>query len=109
MSTPVFLVDDDRQLLRAMAQTLELADFAVTPFASAAEALSQLDRDFAGVVVSDIRMPGMDGLQLFERILGLDSEIPVILVTGHGILQWPSKPSRTAYMISSPSRFNPNG
>lgn len=84
MSTPVFLVDDDRQLLRAMAQTLELADFAVTPFASAAEALSQLDRDFAGVVVSDIRMPGMDGLQLFERILGLDPEIPVILVTGHG-------------------------
>lgn len=84
MSTPVLLVDDDRQLLRATAQTLELADFAVTPLGSAAEALSELDRDFAGAVVSDIRMPGMDGLQLFERIRAIDPEIPVILITGHG-------------------------
>lgn len=84
MNAPVFLIDDDRQLLRATAQTLELADFSVTPFASAAEALPQLDLNFAGVVVSDIRMPGMDGLQLFERIRALDAEIPVILITGHG-------------------------
>jgi len=84
MSAPVLLIDDDRQLLRATAQTLELADFSVTPFASAAEALPQLDSDFAGVVVSDIRMPGMDGLQLYERIRALDAEIPVILITGHG-------------------------
>lgn len=84
MSTPVLLVDDDRQLLRATAQTLELADFAVMPLGSADEALSQLNRDFAGVVVSDIRMPGMDGLQLFERVRALDPEIPVILITGHG-------------------------
>jgi len=84
MNAPVLLIDDDRQLLRATAQTLELADFSVTPFASAAEALPQLDLNFAGVVVSDIRMPGMDGLQLFERIRALDAEIPVILITGHG-------------------------
>ena len=84
MSTPVLLIDDDRQLLRATAQTLDLAGFDVTPLGAAAEALSHLDSSFAGVVVSDIRMPGMDGLQLFERIRGLDAEIPVILVTGHG-------------------------
>lgn len=84
MTTPVFLVDDDRQLLRATAQTLELAGFDVSPLGAATEALGMLDRDFAGVVVSDIRMPGLDGLQLFERIQGLDAEIPVILVTGHG-------------------------
>ena len=84
MTTPVLLVDDDRQLLRATAQTLELAGFDVSPFGSAAEALTALDMNFTGVVVSDIRMPGMDGLQLFERIRDLDREIPVILVTGHG-------------------------
>ena len=84
MSTPVLLIDDDRQLLRATAQTLDLAGFDVTPLGAAAEALGHLDSSFAGVVVSDIRMPGMDGLQLFERIRGLDAEIPVILVTGHG-------------------------
>lgn len=84
MTTTVLLIDDDRQLLRATAQTLELAGFDVSPLGAASEALGMLDRDFSGVVVSDIRMPGMDGLQLFERIQGLDAEIPVILVTGHG-------------------------
>ncbi|WP_075292774.1 sigma-54-dependent transcriptional regulator [Pararhizobium arenae] len=84
MTTPVLLVDDDRPLLRATAQTLELAGFDVSPFSSATEALTALDMDFAGVVVSDIRMPGTDGLQLFERICDLDREIPVILITGHG-------------------------
>lgn len=84
MSTPVLLIDDDRQLLRATAQTLDLAGFAVSPLGSAAEALDLLDTDFAGVVVSDIRMPGTDGLQLFARVRALDAEIPVVLVTGHG-------------------------
>ena len=84
MSVPVLLIDDDRQLLRATAQTLDLAGFTVSPLGSAAEALERLDKDFAGVVVSDIRMPAMDGIQLFARIRALDAEIPVILVTGHG-------------------------
>lgn len=84
MTTPVLLIDDDRQLLRATAQTLELAGFDVSPLGSAVEAIGRIDSDFGGVVVSDIRMPGMDGLQLFERICDLDAEIPVILVTGHG-------------------------
>lgn len=81
---PILLIDDDRQLLRATAQTLELAGFDVSPLASATEALPLLGPAFPGVIVSDIRMPGMDGLQLFERIRNLDAEIPVILVTGHG-------------------------
>ncbi|BCH23440.1 Fis family transcriptional regulator [Mesorhizobium sp. L-8-10] len=84
MTSPVLLIDDDRQLLRATAQTLELAGFDVTALGSAAEGLSLVDMNFAGVVVSDIRMPGIDGLQLFERIRDVDAEIPVVLVTGHG-------------------------
>jgi two-component system C4-dicarboxylate transport response regulator DctD len=84
MSTPVLLIDDDGQLLHATAQTLELAGFDVTPLARATDAVGSIDSGFAGVVVSDIRMPGMDGLQLFERIRAIDAEIPVILVTGHG-------------------------
>lgn len=84
MTTPVFLVDDDPDLLRATAQTLELAAFDVTAFASAAGALAALTEDFTGVVVSDIRMPGLDGLQMFQRIRQMDIELPVILMTGHG-------------------------
>ncbi|MER9417648.1 sigma-54 dependent transcriptional regulator [Mesorhizobium sp. M0306] len=83
-AAPVILIDDDRDLLKATAQTLELAGFSVSAFAVAAEALAGLDAGFAGVVVSDIRMPQIDGLQLFNRVLRLDADIPVILVTGHG-------------------------
>lgn len=80
----VVLVDDDRDLLKATAQTLDLAGFAVTAVSNAKDALTQIDHQFRGVVVSDIRMPGMDGLELFERIKALDADIPVVLVTGHG-------------------------
>ncbi|MBZ9844501.1 sigma-54-dependent transcriptional regulator [Mesorhizobium sp. CA5] len=81
---PVILIDDDSDLLKATRQTLELAGFAVSAYSVAKEALAALDRNFAGVVVSDIRMPEIDGLQLFDRVLRLDPDIPVILVTGHG-------------------------
>ncbi|MGE7368150.1 sigma-54-dependent transcriptional regulator [Neorhizobium sp. NPDC001467] len=83
-ATPVFLIDDDADLLRATGQTLELAGFDASLFASATEALSRLDAGFAGVIVSDIRMPGLDGMDFFERVKALDAELPVILMTGHG-------------------------
>lgn len=82
--TPIFLVDDDKDLLRATKQTLELAGFAVSAFSDAGEALAALNPDFAGVLVSDIRMPEIDGLQLFGRVRQQDEDLPVILVTGHG-------------------------
>ncbi len=84
MTVPVHLVDDDRDLLRATAQTLQLAGFDTATFASGREAVAALDAEFPGVVVSDIRMPGMDGLELFAQIQRLDAEIPVVLMTGHG-------------------------
>lgn len=83
-AAPVILIDDDRELLRATAQTLSLAGYDVRPFSSGNEALAQIDETFSGVVVSDIRMPGLDGLELFERISVQDRELPVILMTGHG-------------------------
>lgn len=86
-AAPVILVDDDKDLLRATGQTLDLAGFDVTLCTSAMEALGKLDRTFSGVLVSDIRMPGLDGLQMFERVRQLDAELPVILMTGHGDIQ----------------------
>ncbi|MCO5734823.1 sigma-54 dependent transcriptional regulator [Rhizobium sp. SSA_523] len=80
----VFLIDDDPALLRATVQTLELADCAVSAFSSAAEALAALDASFDGVIVSDVRMPGMDGLDLLTRLRDIDPELPIVLVTGHG-------------------------
>ena len=83
-SLDVIFVDDEEHLRISAAQTFELAGMSARCFASAAEALEQISRDFAGVVVSDIRMPNMDGSELLHRALEIDFELPVLLITGHG-------------------------
>jgi len=80
----VAFVDDDEQIRTANVQALQLAGYEVKPFGSAEAALRALDADFPGVVVTDVRMPVMDGHQLFQRLLRMDRDLPVILVTGHG-------------------------
>lgn len=80
----VAFVDDDADLRESNRQMLELAGFEPLMFDSAETALARVSRDFAGVVVSDIRMPGMDGLQLFATLKQRDAELPVLLITGHG-------------------------
>jgi len=81
---PVILVDDDADLLRATRQTLLLHDYDVQAHAGAQSALAGLHTGFEGVVVTDVRMPGMDGLAFFQHVRRLDADIPVILITGHG-------------------------
>lgn len=83
----ILFVDDEEHLRLAAAQTLDLADMHVTCFSDAEKALAQVARDFPGVLVTDIRMPGMDGLELMRRALEIDPEFPVILVTGHGDIE----------------------
>lgn len=80
----VAFIDDDSDLLAANVQSLELAGFEVLPFSGARAALGALAGDGVDVVVSDIRMPDIDGLQLFRHVQALDADIPVILITGHG-------------------------
>ncbi len=80
----VLFVDDEEHLRIANAQSLQLSGFRATPLGSAVEALETLSPDFPGVLVTDLRMPGMDGMALFRRVLAMDPDLPVILVTGHG-------------------------
>lgn len=83
----ILIVDDEEHLRTALAQTFELAGLSVRCFKSALDVISIISRGFSGVVVSDIRMPEMDGIELLEKALELDFEIPVILLTGHGDVQ----------------------
>lgn len=80
----VLFVEDDEALRIATVQALELSGLSVRAFAGAEAALAALSPDFDGVIVSDIRMPRMDGLQFLARVRALDADLPVILVTGHG-------------------------
>jgi two-component system C4-dicarboxylate transport response regulator DctD len=83
----VILIDDEEDMRLSMAQTLDLAGFVVTHFAQPERALELAGFAFNGVVVTDIRMPGMDGISLMSRLHEVDRDIPVILITGHGDVQ----------------------
>ena len=80
----VLFVDDEEHLRIAAAQTFELAGIDCRCVASADEALGLLDRNFDGVLVTDIRMPGTDGTVLMQKALQMDADLPSILGTGHG-------------------------
>lgn len=82
--TPVMIIDDESHLRITLSQTLELAGYHPLPHAGADAALDHLEPDFPGVVISDIRMPGKDGMALLREIRKLDPDLPVILITGHG-------------------------
>ncbi|MFH0785634.1 MAG: sigma-54 dependent transcriptional regulator [Pseudomonadota bacterium] len=80
----VFLIDDEESMLLSVSQWLSLADHRVECFGDARSALKRIEPDFDGIIVSDIRMPGMDGMALLQAVLAMDPEMPVVLITGHG-------------------------
>lgn len=80
----VLLIDDEAAVRKATSQWLRLAGIDVETCANAAEALSILQSPQPCVLVSDIKMPGMDGLELARRSNQLDPDMPIILITGHG-------------------------
>ena len=80
----VALIDDDPAVRASLTQTLELAGFAVSAFESAEQALAALAAGLFGVVVTDMRLPRMDGLALLQRLRQRDAGVPVILITAHG-------------------------
>lgn len=84
MPRMVLLVDDDAAVRDALAQTLELAELSPILAGSYVAAKDRITRDFAGIVVSDIRMPGKDGFALLDYAREQDPELPVILLTGEG-------------------------
>jgi DNA-binding NtrC family response regulator len=80
----VVLIDDDPAVRRSLVQTLELAGFEVEAFGSAEQALDRLAPGSPCVVVTDVRLPRMDGMALLQRLMQLDRSLPVILITAHG-------------------------
>ncbi|WP_020410582.1 sigma-54-dependent transcriptional regulator [Hahella ganghwensis] len=81
MTNLVYIIDDDQSVREALDEWLTLAGFTVQAWASAEVALKNIDEAFSGAIVSDVKMPGMDGMELLEKI---PRSIPLLLITGHG-------------------------
>ncbi len=80
----IVFVEDDMPVRLSLTQTLELAGFQVQGCESAESALLHIAPGLMGIVISDVRLPGMDGLTLLTKVQELDPSIPVVLVTAHG-------------------------
>ena len=80
----VIVVEDDSDTRLGIEQSLDLSGFKVDAHANAATALTAVAPGTPAVVLSDVKLRGVDGLELQQRLSSIDSEIPVILITGHG-------------------------
>lgn len=80
----VFIVDDDASVRDALSLLLSLRGYATATFASAEDFLAALQPEWRGCVVLDIRMPGMSGLELQQRLLAGGPTLPAVVITAHG-------------------------
>ncbi|MBL8879221.1 MAG: response regulator transcription factor [Phycisphaerales bacterium] len=88
MSQPkVYVVDDDEAVRQSLARLFSSVNLPVETFDSAASFLTKSDPDRGGCLVLDLRMPGMDGLQLQTRLNELGRHLPVIMISAHGEIE----------------------
>jgi two-component system, LuxR family, response regulator FixJ len=80
----VYVIDDDAAMRDSLNFLLDAAGFDVTLFDTAAKFLNVLPSLDFGCVVSDVRMPGIDGIELLKRAKALNSQFPIVIITGHG-------------------------
>jgi two-component system response regulator FixJ len=89
MATPkhlVHLIDDDPEVLKAVAFMLRAAGYRVAPYDSGLSFLDSLGNRIEGCIVTDVRMPDQNGIELTAQLQGLGFEVPVIVMSGHGDL-----------------------
>ncbi len=104
----VAIVDDEHDMRQSISQWLALSGFDTETYPSAEDALKSISTDYPGVVVSDIRMPGMDGMFFLKRLMSLDSGLPVILITGHGDVPMAVEAMRIGAFDFLEKPFNPD-
>lgn len=104
----IAIVDDEKDMRQSISQWLALSGYDTETFASAEEALGTVGADYPGIVISDIKMPGMDGIQLLRKLMGSDSALPVIMITGHGDVPMAVEAMRIGAFDFLEKPFNPD-
>ena len=83
-TSTIFIVDDDEAVRDSLRWLLEANGYRVKSFSGAEEFLQAYDPDQVGVLIADVRMPGMSGLELQEALIARQAPIPIVFITGHG-------------------------
>lgn len=84
LASTVYIVDDDEAVRDSLRWLLEANNYRVRAYASAEAFLAEYDEQQPGVLIADVRMPGMSGLELQEQLIARQSPMPIVFITGHG-------------------------
>ncbi|MEM1078948.1 MAG: sigma-54 dependent transcriptional regulator [Pseudomonadota bacterium] len=104
----IAIVDDEQDMRQSISQWLALSGYDTETFPSAADALKGIETGYPGIVVSDIKMPGMDGMAFLKRLMSVDSALPVIMITGHGDVPMAVEAMRLGAFDFLEKPFNPD-
>ncbi|MDF1718174.1 MAG: sigma-54 dependent transcriptional regulator [Antarcticimicrobium sp.] len=104
----IAIVDDEQDMRQSISQWLALSGYDTETFARAEDALKVLGPEYPGIVISDIKMPGMDGMQFLKKLMGTDSALPVIMITGHGDVPMAVEAMRLGAFDFLEKPFNPD-
>jgi DNA-binding NtrC family response regulator len=107
-SMKIAIVDDEQDMRQSISQWLALSGYDTETFPSAEDALKALGAEYPGIVISDIKMPGMDGMQFLKKLMGADSSLPVIMITGHGDVPMAVEAMRVGAYDFLEKPFNPD-
>lgn len=104
----IAIVDDEQDMRQSIGQWLALSGFETETFAGAEDALKAIGPDWPGLVITDIRMPGMDGMAFLRKLMSMDSSLPVIMITGHGDVPMAVEAMRVGAYDFLEKPFNPD-
>jgi DNA-binding NtrC family response regulator len=104
----IAIVDDEKDMRQSISQWLALSGYDTETFACAEDALKAIGSDYPGIVVSDIKMPGMGGMKFLKKLMGTDSTLPVIMITGHGDVPMAVEAMRVGAFDFLEKPFNPD-
>jgi DNA-binding NtrC family response regulator len=104
----IAIVDDEKDMRQSISQWLALSGFDTETYASAEDALRGVGTDYPGIVVSDVKMPGMDGMQFLKKLKIVDNGLPVIMITGHGDVPMAVEAMRVGAFDFLEKPFNPD-